>query len=79
MTAYRALIRSAPGRADQTLADVYNHLAVSLLETAAHRSADAAPEAALDAGFADQSHMSRAFKRGYGLTPARWAGAVAAR
>lgn len=36
-------------------------------------------EAALDAGFADQSHMSRAFKRGYGLTPARWAGAVAAR
>lgn len=33
-------------------------------------------DAALDAGFADQSHMSRMFKRTYGLTPARWAGAV---
>ncbi len=29
-------------------------------------------EAALDAGFADQSHMTRQFKRSYGLTPARW-------
>ena len=33
-------------------------------------------EAALDAGFADQSHMSRQFKRAYGLTPARWATAL---
>lgn len=33
-------------------------------------------EAALDAGFADQSHMSRLFKRAYGLTPARWAAAL---
>ena len=33
-------------------------------------------EAALDAGFADQSHMSRLFKRTYGLTPARWAAAL---
>jgi AraC-like DNA-binding protein len=30
-------------------------------------------EAAIEAGFADQSHMSRQFKRAYGLTPARWA------
>lgn len=30
-------------------------------------------EAALAAGFADQSHLSRLFKRAYGLTPARWA------
>jgi AraC-like DNA-binding protein len=30
-------------------------------------------DAALDAGFADQSHMSRQFKRAYGLTPAKWA------
>ena len=30
-------------------------------------------EAAVEAGFADQSHMSRQFKRAYGLTPARWA------
>ncbi|HKU94813.1 MAG TPA: AraC family transcriptional regulator [Vineibacter sp.] len=35
--------------------------------------------AALAAGFADQSHMSRMFKRAYGLTPARWAAAVANR
>lgn len=29
--------------------------------------------AAFAAGFADQSHMTRQFKRTYGLTPARWA------
>jgi AraC-like DNA-binding protein len=29
--------------------------------------------AALDAGFADQSHMTRQFVRAYGLTPGRWA------
>jgi AraC-like DNA-binding protein len=28
---------------------------------------------AADAGFADQSHLTRQFKRTYGLTPARWA------
>jgi AraC-like DNA-binding protein len=33
-------------------------------------------KAALDAGFADQSHLSRQFKRAYGLTPARWAAAL---
>ncbi|MEW6341160.1 MAG: AraC family transcriptional regulator [Paraburkholderia sp.] len=33
-------------------------------------------DAALDAGFADQSHMSRQFKRAYGLTPAKWAEAL---
>lgn len=33
-------------------------------------------EAALEAGFADQSHMTRLFKRAYGLTPASWIGAV---
>jgi AraC-like DNA-binding protein len=35
--------------------------------------------AAIDAGFADQSHMSRQFKRAYGLTPARWRLATACR
>jgi AraC-like DNA-binding protein len=30
-------------------------------------------EAAIAAGFADQSHMSRQFKRAYGMTPGRWA------
>ncbi|HEY4347177.1 MAG TPA: AraC family transcriptional regulator [Gaiellaceae bacterium] len=29
--------------------------------------------AAAEAGFADQSHLTRQFKRAYGLTPARWA------
>jgi AraC-like DNA-binding protein len=32
-------------------------------------------EAALEAGFADQAHMSRQFKQAYGLTPAHWAAA----
>jgi len=35
--------------------------------------------AAFAAGFADQSHMSRMFKRTYGLTPATWAASVAHR
>ena len=30
--------------------------------------------AAVESGFADQSHLTRQFKRAYGLTPARWAG-----
>lgn len=33
-------------------------------------------DAALAAGFADQSHMSRQFKRAYGLTPAQWVTAL---
>lgn len=34
-------------------------------------------EAAAAAGFADQSHLSRQFKRAYGLAPGRWAAALA--
>lgn len=34
-------------------------------------------QAAACAGFADQSHMSRQFKRAYGLTPAQWAASLA--
>lgn len=41
------------------------------------RSGTPLAEAAVDAGFADQSHMSRHFKRAYGLTPARWVSAFA--
>jgi AraC-like DNA-binding protein len=32
--------------------------------------------ASVEAGFADQSHMSRRFKSAYGLTPAAWVGAI---
>jgi AraC-like DNA-binding protein len=34
-------------------------------------------DAAVTAGFADQSHMTRHFKRAYGITPGRWAAATA--
>jgi AraC-like DNA-binding protein len=34
-------------------------------------------EAALEAGFADQSHMTRAFRRQFGVTPARYQAALA--
>ena len=34
-------------------------------------------EAAVEAGFADQSHFSRHFKKAYGLTPGRWVEAMA--
>src|SRR5882724_11693186 len=40
------------------------------------KSGNSLADAALDAGFADQSHMSRQFKRAYGLTPARWRAAL---
>lgn len=33
-------------------------------------------ESALEAGFADQSHMCRMFKRAYGLTPSQWLAAL---
>jgi AraC-like DNA-binding protein len=35
-------------------------------------------QAAADAGFADQSHMTRQFKEAYGLPPSRWVRAVRA-
>jgi AraC-like DNA-binding protein len=34
-------------------------------------------DAALAAGFADQSHMTRAFMRQFGITPARYQAAIA--
>lgn len=36
-------------------------------------------QAAVDAGFADQSHLSRQFKSAYGLAPGRWLAALAAK
>lgn len=50
---------------------------VALARAAIERGLPLAQVAA-DAGFADQSHMTRQFKRAYGLTPAHWAKAVAA-
>ncbi|HEY8859083.1 MAG TPA: helix-turn-helix domain-containing protein, partial [Gaiellales bacterium] len=49
------------------------------LELARHAIAAGAPlvDAAATAGFADQSHMTRQFKRAYGITPGRWAAATA--
>jgi AraC family transcriptional regulator len=35
-------------------------------------SADALTEVALDAGFADQAHLTRAFRNRWGVSPARW-------
>ena len=40
------------------------------------KSGKSAAAAAHEAGFADQSHMSRQFRRAYGLTPAQWAWAL---
>jgi AraC-like DNA-binding protein len=43
------------------------------LARAAIASGTSLADAAATAGFADQSHMTRHFKRAYGLTPGRWA------
>jgi AraC-like DNA-binding protein len=48
---------------------------LALARTAIERGRPLA-EAAADAGFADQSHLTRQFKRAYGLTPANWAKAT---
>jgi AraC-like DNA-binding protein len=40
------------------------------------RSGTSLAEASVEAGFADQSHMSRRFKSAYGLTPAAWVSAT---
>ncbi len=48
------------------------------LARAAIESGQSLARAAAEAGFADQSHMTRQFKRTYGLTPARWTALTAA-
>ncbi len=40
------------------------------------RRGESLAEAALSCGFADQSHMTRQFKKAYGMPPGRWAAAV---
>jgi AraC-like DNA-binding protein len=53
----------------------YRYLVMRRLDRARALIAAGSPlcEAALAAGFADQSHLSRHFKRAYGVTPGRWA------
>ena len=50
---------------------------LALARTAIERGRPLA-QAAAEAGLADQSHMTRQFKRAYGFTPANWAKVVAA-
>ena len=48
------------------------------LAQAAIESGQSLAQVAADTGFADQSHMTRQFKRTYGLTPTRWKALTAA-
>jgi AraC-like DNA-binding protein len=52
----------------------YRYLTMRRLDRAraAIRAGQPLGEAAAFAGFADQSHMTRQFKRAFGLTPGRW-------
>ena len=52
----------------------YRYLTMRRLDRtrAAIRAGHSLADAALVAGFADQSHMTRQFKRAYGLSPGRW-------
>jgi AraC-like DNA-binding protein len=65
-------------RAFGTSPDRYRTLRRLALARAAIENGLPLAEAAAQAGFADQSHMTRQFKRTYGLTPARWAALTAA-
>jgi AraC-like DNA-binding protein len=53
----------------------YRYLVMRRLDRARALIRRGAPlaEAAIAAGFADQSHMTRQFKRAYGMSPGRWA------
>lgn len=55
-----------------TSPDRYRALRRLALARAAIESGHSLVRAAAEAGFADQSHMTRQFKRTYGLTPGRW-------
>jgi AraC-like DNA-binding protein len=61
-----------------TSPDRYRTLRRLALARAGIESGQSLAQAAAEAGFADQSHMTRQFKRTYGLTPARWRALVAA-
>ena len=55
-----------------TSPDRYRTMRRVALARAAIESGQPLAAAASEAGFADQSHMTRQFKRTYGLTPGRW-------
>lgn len=52
----------------------YRYLTMRRLDTVRRllRAGQPLAHAAMDAGFADQSHMSRHFLKAFGLTPGRW-------
>lgn len=52
----------------------YNYLLMRRLQRARHlmREGVSLAEAAFACGFADQSHLTRLFRRTYGITPGRW-------
>jgi len=55
-----------------TSPDRYRTLRRLAVARAAIEGGRSLARAAAEAGFADQSHMTRQFKRTYGLTPGRW-------
>lgn len=62
-----------------TSPDRYRTLRRLALARAAIERGQPLARAAAEAGFADQSHMTRQFKRTYGITPARWIALTARR
>lgn len=56
----------------------YRYLTLRRLDRARALIRQGAPlaDAALSSGFADQSHMTRHFKKAYGLPPGRWAATI---
>ena len=61
-----------------TSPDRYRTLRRLALARAVIERGQSLARAAAETGFADQSHMTRQFKRTYGLTPARWMALTAA-
>lgn len=61
---FRAMLGTSP----------YRYLTMRRLDNARHliRSGAGLADAAMEAGFADQSHMTRQFRRAYGLPPGSW-------
>jgi AraC-like DNA-binding protein len=87
-TAHSAELEAATGMSRYALArhfraclgtSPYRYLVMRRLDRARALILGGTPlaDAAAASGFADQSHMTRQFKRAYGLSPGRWAALVA--